>query len=120
MIRKAIFFLYLILITVLSLWPSAGLLDVQFFPHADKLIHAGMYAGFSFLMLWAWPDHLTGPRQFSPLIVVVLWGLMMEFMQQYFPWGRSFDLLDLLANAAGFLPGWILYRILTKRGIIKT
>ncbi len=119
MIKKAIFFLYLILITALSLWPSDALPDFPLFLHADKLIHAGMYAGFTFLMLWAWQERLTGPRQFIPLVLVAIWGISMELIQQYGPWGRSLDPLDVLANVIGFLPGWILWRLLISRGIIK-
>jgi hypothetical protein len=120
MIRKLLFFLYFILITVLSLWPSDSLPDLHLFPHADKIVHAGMYAGFTFLMLWAWPDKLTGYRQFIPLGAVVFWGITMELLQKYGTVDRSLDALDILANIFGFLPGWALWRIFTAIRTRKT
>jgi VanZ family protein len=110
MLKKILFFAYLILITALSLWPSASMPDVILFPYADKLIHAGMYAGFTFLMLWAWPEKLSGAKQFFPLLIVIAWGFLMEIIQQYSYFGRSFDLADELANSLGFLPGWLSWR----------
>jgi len=110
MLKKLIFFAYLLLITALSLWPSAALPDVMLFPYADKLIHAGMYAGFTFLMLWAWPSRFPGSLQIIPLFMVVAWGLLMEALQRYTQFGRSFDLTDELANTLGFLPGWLAWR----------
>jgi glycopeptide antibiotics resistance protein len=114
MLRKILFFAYLVLITLLSLWPSDGLPDVKLFPYADKLIHAGMYAGFTFLMLWAWPRELSGAKQILPLLIIA-WGLFMEVLQQYSNLGRSFDLTDELANSLGFLPGWICWRWFGRR-----
>lgn len=109
MYKKVIFFLYFALITLLSLWPSKGLPDVMLFPHADKFIHAGMYAGFTFLMLWAWPAKFSGMRQFIPFFVVVGYGFFMETLQRISFLGRSFDLRDELANSLGFFPGWLFW-----------
>jgi len=115
MLKKILFFAYVVLITALSLWPSDGLPDVKLFPYADKLIHAGMYAGLTFLMFRAWPGELSGARQILPLLIVIAWGLFIEILQQYSHSGRSFDLTDELANILGFLPGWIGWRWLGRR-----
>ncbi len=110
MFKKTLFFLYLALITALSLWPSDGLPDVVLFLNADKLIHSGMYAGFTFLMLWAWPLKFTGYKQLIPFLVVVAYGLLMETLQRISFLGRSFDLSDELANSLGFFPGWLFWK----------
>jgi VanZ family protein len=110
MFKKALFFVYLALITALSLWPSNSLPDVVLFPYADKLIHAGMYAGFAFLMLWAWPLKFSGFKQFLPLLIVIVYGLLMETLQRISFLGRSFDLSDELANSLGFFPGWLFWK----------
>ncbi|MCK9400267.1 MAG: VanZ family protein [Bacteroidales bacterium] len=115
MLKKILFFAYLVLITALSLWPSDGLPDVTLVPFADKLIHAGMYAGFTFLMLWAWPEEFSGAKQILPLLLVIAWGFLMEVLQQYSYFGRSFDITDELANSLGFLPGWIGWRWFGRR-----
>ena len=110
MLKKTLLFLYLLVITLLSLWPSDGLPNVMLFPYADKFIHAGMYAGFTFLMLWAWPEKFIGFKQIIPFLIVVAWGFFMEFLQRYTQFGRSFDLSDELANSLGFIPGWLGWR----------
>ena len=116
MLKKTLFYLYLVLITLLSLWPSKALPQVMLFPYADKFIHAGMYAGFTFLMLWAWQAKLVGMKQLWPLIIVVAWGMLMEFMQSATHLGRSFDMTDELANSVGFVPGWIGFRWFGLKG----
>ena len=114
MIKKILFFLYLLLITLLSLLPSRDLPDVKLFIHADKVIHCCMYAGFTFLLLWAWPQKFTGYKQLLPLLVIILWGFLMESLQYFTHLGRTFDLTDELANILGFIPGWIGWKIVTK------
>ena len=110
MFKKTIFFAYLVFITLLSLWPANHMPDVKLFAGADKLVHAGMYSGFTFLMLWAWPMKFTGYRQFLPFIVVVAYGFFMETLQRISFLGRSFDLRDELANSLGFFPGWLFWK----------
>jgi len=110
MFKKVLFFLYLALITALSLWPSDNLPDVVLFPYADKFIHTGMYAGFTFLMLWAWPHNFIGFKQFLPFLLVMVYGFFMETLQRISFLGRSFDLSDELANSLGFFPGWIFWK----------
>ena len=114
MIKKILFFLYLLLITLLSLLPSRDLPDVKLFMHADKVIHLCMYAGFTFLILWAWPQKFTGYKQLLPLLAIIIWGLLMEVIQGLTHLGRSFDLTDELANILGFLPGWILWKLVNR------
>ncbi len=113
MLKKYLFFAYLLLITALSLWPSDNMPDVMLFPYADKLIHLCMYSGFTFLMLWAWPVTFSGYRQFLPFLAVVAYGFFMETLQRISVLGRSFDLRDALANSLGFFPGWVFYKIVT-------
>ena len=114
MLKKIIFFLYLTLITLLSLLPSRDLPDVKLFVHADKVIHLSMYAGFTFLLLWAWPRKFTGYKQLLPLLAIILWGFLMESIQGLTHAGRTFDLTDELANILGFLPGWVGWKIVSK------
>ncbi len=122
MIRKSILFAYLTLITLLSIWPSDGLPDIELFPNADKLIHAGMYSGLTFLVLWAWADKFAGIRLLIPFFFVVSWGLFMEILQLYSPLGRSFDMTDELANSLGFFPGWLFWKLVKNslKSSVKT
>jgi len=114
MIKKILFFIYLLLITLLSLLPSQDLPDVKLFLHADKVIHLSMYAGFTFLLLWAWPQKFTGIKQLLPLMAIILWGLLMESLQYFTHLGRTFDITDESANILGFLPGWLGWKIVSR------
>ena len=76
-------------------------------PHADKLVHAGLF----FIHCWLWLGYLskagvaTLPVGARILIVVVstIYGVALEFVQLYT--GRDFDWWDMLADAAGAVTG---------------
>ncbi len=114
MIKKIIFFIYLLLITFLSLLPSSDLPDIELFMHADKVIHVCMYAGFTFFLLWAWPHKFTGARQWLPLLAIIILGFTLEAIQELGHYGRTFELSDELANIIGFLPGWLFWKIVSR------
>ncbi len=110
MLRKIILFIYIIVVTGLSLLP-AGAFPISgrdLFPHADKVVHFGMYALFTFLLFFAWPERFSGKRtQFLPLLCVIAWGTLMEIFQGLGGYGRNFSHLDIMANILGFIPGWL-------------
>ncbi len=72
-----------------------------------------MYAGFTFLMMRAWPSFFKRDRQLIPLFIVLFYGLGMEILQDMGHAGRSFELSDVAANTLGYLPGWLAYRLFT-------
>jgi glucan phosphoethanolaminetransferase (alkaline phosphatase superfamily) len=110
MSKKIILFAYLFLITIISLWPANWMPNTNLFPFADKLIHALIYAIFTFLLLITWPIKFRGIKQIIPFIFILSWGFFMEVMQYYTNLGRIFDLSDELANCLGFFPGWLFWK----------
>ena len=60
----------------------------------DKLLHAGLYFGFSFV-LW------KGFSSKKLLAAAFFLGVFIEFIQLTF--GRSFDFVDMAANGMGIL-----------------
>lgn len=114
--KKILFALYVLLVTVMSLFPSRDIPEVSVFPYFDKLVHFSMYALFSFLMLWAFPKKFAGIKQIFPFLLVVAYGFLMEVLQRYTHLGRTFDLLDELANCLGFFPGWLFWKWTTGNG----
>jgi VanZ family protein len=83
--------------TVAMLAPGSG--SPPPFAHADKLVHA---AGFLLLAFFAdagWP-HLGFVR--AKYLSLLAYGIGIEFAQHFIP-QRSFELLDILANASGLL-----------------
>lgn len=109
-LQKMLLIAYLLLITLLSLLPGSDLPKVKLFPHADKVVHLAMYAGFTFLLFFNWPRYFAGWRWWLPFLAVIAWGLAMEVLQGLGHQGRAFDLLDEVANVSGFFPGWIVWR----------
>jgi VanZ family protein len=114
MLKKLLFFSYLIAIIIMSLLPPDNLPDLVLFIFADKLIHCCMYSGLTFLMFWAWPNLFNGKKVLLPFLIVVLCGFSMEILQGVFGMGRTFDLWDQFSNMIGFFPGWVSWLLFRK------
>ncbi|MEJ7626618.1 MAG: VanZ family protein [Ferruginibacter sp.] len=72
----------------------------------DKWVHAGMFGLLALLFLLPFfaTDISTGKRLTRGILItvmVILWGLATEFIQDNFIESRSFDLLDWLADTVG-------------------
>jgi len=103
----ALTLLYCAIIFALSSQPDLGRdpppwLD---WPHSDKVIHFTMFGGLAGLValgLWRSNGDALPParRLFAAAGFATVYGLFDEIHQLFVP-NRSFDLLDLLADAAG-------------------
>lgn len=91
---RLLFFGSVIGIIVGSLLPSTQLPDPSI---NDKIIHFAAYLFAGFLALKGFPKHPFRAICFASLLLI---GCGIEFVQQYVP-GRSFDLVDMVANACG-------------------
>ncbi len=115
MLRKTLLFFYVIIVTGLSLLP-ASLFPISgeaLFPHADKVVHFVMYAIFTFLLFYTWPDRFScNKTQFIPILYIFIWGTVMEILQGIGDYGRNFSYLDIVANTLGFLPGWLAWKFI--------
>lgn len=100
--------LWTFLILVACTWPGKDLPDgpVTYF---DKIVHVGMFAGWT--LLWT----LLKPRQSGLVAAVgILFGVFIEFYQQMLPFDRSFDWWDIVADAGGVLLGYLLFVLVNK------
>lgn len=81
--------------------PRAGLWLLRF-PHADKVVHAGMYGVMAALAWWAVSTSKPRPAWLMAAIAagVAAVGAADEVHQSMVP-GRSMDPMDWLADAAG-------------------
>jgi VanZ family protein len=118
MIKMIILILYIAIITTLSIIPAPDMPTIIVFPYFDKLVHLCMYAGLSFLMLWVWNEKTNKNKYLLILLIAFGCGLLMEFIQEISHLGRSFDILDIIANLLGFIPGLLFWRII-KSKILK-
>lgn len=82
--------------------PKSRLFEILYF---DKWVHAGMFGLLT--LLWAFPFLYTGRGSVRLFIGITLFwigfGVLVEFLQLDYAAGRSFDILDMVADAAGAL-----------------
>jgi len=93
---------YTLWLTVVSLTPLDGL-NLPSFSYVDKIIHFFLYFFLTLLWLFAYPKWRRKPVSF--IILIILWGIGIECIQEYFVPTRSGDVFDALANTIGVLSG---------------
>jgi VanZ family protein len=70
----------------------------------DKIGHFGVYAILTALTCWAFHKKERQVFLFS-IVLCTGYGVLMEFMQQAYFYGRQLDVFDMLANFLGCLAG---------------
>jgi VanZ family protein len=90
--------------------PSKAFLNI---PHFDKIVHAGLYLPYAFLiaMLFSLSKNVK-LRKAGPLItllIVFVYGGLIELMQEYLFIHRSGSFTDLLADLTGGIGGLLFY-----------
>lgn len=83
--------------------PKSNLFGIIYF---DKLVHVGCFT----LLVWLfyYPFAKSGQSQTAKnhyliklTLSAIVWGLLTELIQRYFVPGRSFDLMDFVADTIG-------------------
>ena len=114
---------YTILVTFLLCIPGDALpqVDDGGIPNLDKIVHVLLFAGLSFTWyLYVRAKHLLMQKarsfQLSSLFFLsaTFFGLLMEFVQRDYIPHRSFDWMDVLADASGALIGAVFAAILKE------
>lgn len=93
--------------------PNFKLPDIH---HADKYAHFLMYFGFSFCFIWdLFRDHKISffHRLFS-IVLPILWGGIIEILQEKFFYPRTGDWKDWLADIIGAIIGYSIFIIVCK------
>ena len=84
----------------------------------DKLLHAFIFGILGVFTLGAMKTTAYGYRPFQlwlAVLLVTVYGVLDEFHQHFVP-GRSPDILDVMADAAGAMLGvWLLYSFIMTR-----
>ncbi len=99
---KLFAFLYTLLVAYISLTP----LDKYNLPNfnmGDKIVHLLLYFILTFVWLLAYPALLK--IKWFYLIIIIAWGILIEFLQAFVVTGRSGDVYDALANTIGSVLG---------------
>ena len=105
---------YTLFLIILSLIPVTdfGLPKFQLF-EIDKLVHFFMY--FLLTILWSFASKNLYNSTFKLLLFAIFFGFALEIFQHILPFGRYFDLADLLANSLGVIFGIIILYYIKKK-----
>ena len=90
--------------------PSTGFFGIE---HFDKFVHLGMFATLSFLFsipyLKSYTTRTTVIKvSIIIVILIIIYGILMEYAQKFWASGRAFDLIDILFDSMGSLIGGVL------------
>ena len=102
---------WLIISTILLTLPGSAIPKADWLDKIwiDKWVHIGMF----FMMVFLWARTIPKKQQHTSIkttlilitIAAFLYGIGMEFIQKYFIPYRSFDILDIAADAIGCMFG---------------
>lgn len=92
--------------------PQSSLLNLPYF---DKFVHLVMF--FLLTILFSYPfSKMPAPPAVKAAIFnkvalyVILYGILMEFIQKFFTSARSFDVIDILFDSLGSVSGLLTVR----------
>ncbi len=107
--------LWSVLIFILLVIPGQELPEGPRVPSLDKVAHVFLFGVQVFL--WCRYGSRAAGRNTGWIFLLIfllscLYGVAMEFVQQYWVVSRSFEGEDIIADIAGSLGGWIIYRYL--------
>lgn len=92
-----------------SAFPSSGWMQLI---HFDKIIHIILFA--KLFVVWAYPNSYQKNNTAILFIIwtlLIIYGILIEFMQDYWIVNRSFELMDWAADITGASLGWIFVSI---------
>ena len=92
-----------------SAFPSSGWMQ---WIHFDKIIHIGLFA--CLFIAWTYPSSNKKETTITYLMIwtlLIVYGILVEFMQDNWIVNRSFELMDWVADIIGTSLGWIFMHI---------
>lgn len=109
---NSLYFAILITISIafLSLYNIGQIKPIENIPFIDKVEHFIAY--FVLVLSWFFPLQKLSKlkkNKFLVIILVFLYGIVIEILQQGFTSYRQGDLFDVFANLSGIIFGFIVY-----------
>lgn len=115
-------FLWFVVSVILLALPGKDLPhnDIFNIPFFDKYIHFTMFLMLTTLFCYAilkWPIEQNNKKLWfiRIAVLVIIYGVIMEFVQKFFVVGRSFDLVDIVFDTVGSLAGLIIINQYSKK-----
>jgi hypothetical protein len=114
--------IWFIVVLVLITLPGKDFPKVDDWYHrwyVDKWIHSGIFGVLAFLFMFPFAEALKditlAHRHFRNIaFFTIVWGFLTECIQLLVP-GRSFDLMDALADASGAIMVYVYFRKLQQK-----
>ncbi|MCF0058578.1 VanZ family protein [Dyadobacter sp. CY356] len=98
--NKAIAIFWTLLILLACSWPGKDIPEAPVVGF-DKLVHAGLFGGFTVLWLLIYPQ-----KSITVILAGIAYGVGIEFYQEIMPLDRTFDLFDIVADSIGVFLGF--------------
>ena len=109
-------FLWLVFVSFLFCLPGAAFPSADWMSriYFDKWVHIGIFTGI--LFFWSWALQLLKRNSLLILfIVALLYGLLVEIVQDQFIPNRSFDWKDWVADLVGSIIGLLFWLYMVKK-----
>ena len=104
-----------VLIGILSFLPTDDLNSQKWFnfQHQDKILHFLFYGFFSFLLFRSISSFINKPKPawvtyLLTFLIILLYGLIIELIQDRFTSSRQGDIIDMVFNLAGYFVAMVL------------
>jgi VanZ family protein len=111
--------LFFIITVILLTLPGSSFPTSHFFdiPYFDKWVHIGLFGILCFLFSYPITQLTISDTQkklwfWVILVLCITYGISMEFVQKFWVVNRSFDLMDMVADAIGSVFALILQYLL--------
>ena len=103
-IKKVLAIIWSVFLIIISSMPGSTVREIGFMgiKNIDKIGHFLMYAGFTYL--WSvvlWKEYNFKLFWMPPVVVAIILGVILEFLQGAFFSERSFEIADIVANTLG-------------------
>lgn len=87
--------------------------DIGFFPNSDKIYH--LFAYFSLAISWLFSFLKKQNSKFIIALGCIIYGIIIEVLQNTLTTYRTGDYLDVLANTLGVVLGLVVFNLIFKK-----
>lgn len=100
-----------VLIMVLSLAKISYVPNIGEFDNADKVKHLIAYTVLSFFWLLSCQLGKINIKFLNLILIIIIYGVIIEVLQSSLTTYRTGDLLDVLANSTGVILGYLILKL---------
>jgi len=105
---------WFLVVFILLIMPGSDIPSNDFFDliYFDKWVHIGLFGFLTFF--WQYPFSIANRKSIKMMLIIAIlvlaYGVAMEFVQKYFTTTRTFDVTDIMADATGVIIAILIFR----------